>query len=355
MIRELSLSYFRSHRAARLSFDGRPVAIYGNNGAGKTNILEAVSLLVPGRGLRRASPNELVRRPESVGWKITAAVGNHEIETWAEGEGSRQTRIDGKAAPQIALGRILRMLWLIPAMDRLWLESASGRRQFLDRMVLNFVPDHGQAALDYEKAMRERNRLLKDSVRDAGWYGALEARMAEAGAAMDASRRAVVARLIAAQKDAASAFPAADLTLDGREWDRESLAEALAASRPQDMAAGRALQGPHRADLAAVYAEKGMPAAQCSTGEQKALLISLILAAARALAAEGTPPVLLLDEVAAHLDESRRAALYDEICALNLQAFLTGTEAHLFQALGKRAIYLEIGETESASQIKEIP
>ena len=188
----LTLSHFRSHKVARLSLDARPVAIHGPNGAGKTNILEALSLFSPGRGLRRASAEEMTRRPEALGWKLTGMLQSlgqvHEIETWSEGGAARQVKIDGKTAPQTALGRITRVLWLIPSMDRLWIEGAEGRRRFLDRMTLSFLPDHAQLSLDYEKAMRERNRLLKDMVRDGHWYGALEARMAETGIAIHHNR-----------------------------------------------------------------------------------------------------------------------------------------------------------------------
>ncbi|MGA0540755.1 DNA replication/repair protein RecF [Neotabrizicola sp. VNH66] len=354
-VTSLALSHFRSHRAARLVFDGRPVALSGPNGAGKTNVLEAVSLLSPGRGLRRAAAEEIARRPEAIGWKVTAAVaglsGPHEVETWAEGTAARQVRLDGKAATQVTLGRVLRVLWLVPAMDRLWIEPAEGRRRFLDRIALSFFPDHAQAALDYEKAMRERNRLLKDQVADPHWYGALEARMAEAGAVLSANRRAALDRLAAAQ-GADSAFPRATLELLHPEGEPGDLAQALAEGRRRDMAAGRSLLGPHRTDLAAVYAAKGVPAAQASTGEQKALLISLILANARALAADlGRAPVLLLDEVAAHLDPGRRAALYDEICALGAQALMTGTEAGLFDSLGERGQSFHVAEEGGLSRI----
>ena len=354
----LTLSHFRSHRMARLELDGRPVAISGPNGAGKTNILEAVSLLSPGRGLRRAATEELARRPDAIGWKIRAETANplHDLETFAEGGDSRQTRIDGKSAPQVALARILRILWLVPAMDRLWIESAEGRRRFLDRMTLSFAPDHAEVVLTYEKAMRDRNRLLKDMVQDAHWYAALESQMAEAAAQITANRQHALARIAAAQAGAETAFPTADLTLVGPEGDDmpEDLAPALAASRRRDMAAGRTLIGPHRADLSALYAAKGAPADQCSTGEQKALLISLILANARALAADlGTPPILLLDEVAAHLDQNRRAALYDEICALGAQALMTGTEPGLFDSLGNRAQSFTVAEEGGMSKVTE--
>lgn len=360
-VASLSLSHFRSHRAARLSFDGRPVAIVGPNGAGKTNILEAVSLLSPGRGLRRAAAEDLARRPERLGWRIEAEVEGiaaaHQVMTGAEGDVARVVRIDGKSATQAALGRILRVLWLVPAMDRLWIEAAEGRRRFLDRMALSFFPDHADAALAYEKAMRERNRLLKDAVTDAHWYGALEEQMAVAAAEIETNRRATLGRLAVAQAAAASAFPRADLALSGPEGEDEPEAPDLPAlweaGRRRDMAAGRTLAGPHRSDLRATYAAKGAAADQCSTGEQKALLISLILANARALRADlGRAPVLLLDEVAAHLDEARRAALYDEICTLEAQALMTGTEAALFQALGGRGQVISVRDEGGESRIE---
>jgi DNA replication and repair protein RecF len=357
VIETLALSHFRSHRAARLSLDGRPVALVGPNGAGKTNVLEAVSLLSPGRGLRRAAAEDLARRPESLGWKITAAVQGltsaHELETWAEPGSTRQVRIDGKAATQASLGRILRILWLVPAMDRLWIEAAEGRRRFLDRMTLSFAPEHAEQSLIYEKAMRDRNRLIKDQVTDPHWYAALEAQMAEAGQQITLNRTAALAR-IAQAIDPASAFPSADLTLTGPEGvaQPEDLAAALAEGRRRDIAAGRTLVGPHRADLQARYAAKDTPADQCSTGEQKALLISLILSNARALKQDlGAAPILLLDEVAAHLDATRRAALYDEICALGAQAVMTGTDADLFDALGARGQRLSVSDDGSGSRL----
>ncbi len=357
-ISDLRLSHFRSHRALRLALDGRPVAIFGANGAGKTNILEAVSMLSPGRGLRGAGAEEMARRPEALGWKVHAQIGDHEVECWAEpGATGRQVKIDGKSAPQAALGRILRMVWLTPAMDRLWVEGAEGRRRFLDRLVLGFEPGHAEAALAYERAMRDRNRLLRDEVTDARWYSALEAQMATAGEMLATNRRRALARLTEAQADATTAFPVAELALtypDDMPEDEAGLIGALAEGRRRDMAAGRSLTGPHRADLAALYSAKAQPAAQCSTGEQKALLISLVLANARALAADrGAPPILLLDEVAAHLDAVRRAALFDEVTALGAQAFLTGTGPELFAELGSGAQALEVIEAEGLSVVQE--
>lgn len=361
-LRALTLSHFRSHRTARLELDGRPVAIHGPNGAGKTNILEAVSLFSPGRGLRRAAAEDMARRPEALGWKVSGVLHSvhqvHELVTSWEPGGSRAVSIDGKAAAQVALGRVARMVWLVPSMDRLWIEGADGRRRFLDRIALSFEPGHADVTLAYDKAMRERNRLLKDQVRDAHWYGALERQMAEAGVAVQAHRHAALDRLAAAQDGAETAFPVAGLAL-GAAVDSdtpgtaEDFAAALAEGRQRDLYAGRTLIGPHRADLEAVFAAKGVPARQCSTGEQKALLIALILANARALAQDfGAPPIVLLDEVAAHLDRGRRAALYEEIVALGAQAWMTGTGPELFTELGDRALHLSVSETDGLSEVE---
>lgn len=355
-ITQLNLLHFRSHPVTRLEFDGRPVALHGPNGAGKTNILEAVSLLSPGRGLRRAMADELARRPETLGWKINAQVrglaGTHSIETGAEGLAPRTVRIDDRTTTQAQLGRILRVLWLVPSMDRLWIEAAEGRRRFLDRMTLSFTPDHGDIVLSYEKAMRDRNRLLKDQISDPHWYSALESQMAEAAEKIAQNRAAAVTRLMAAQQETQTAFPTAELSILAGEEDPDDLTAYWASTRRRDMAAGRTLVGPHRSDLAARFSAKGVAASQCSTGEQKALLISLILANARALAAElRVAPILLLDEVAAHLDENRRAALYDEIAALGAQALMTGTDANLFDALGDRGQLLFVSEHNGISQV----
>lgn len=354
----LLLSHFRSHGLTRARFDGRPVALAGPNGAGKTNLLEAISLLSPGRGLRRAASDELARNPGAVGWKIAASLTRdrvpHEMETTARPGEPRRVTIDGKQETQAALGRLLPMVWLTPSMDRLWLDTPDGRRRFLDRMVLAFRPDHAEAALSYDKAMRERNRLLRDGIRDPAWYSALETQMGAAGAQLCAGRRALLAQLTGVAADDGP-FPVADLALACNAPETAAdLTRALAEARKRDMAAGRSLVGPHRADLAAIWRARGMPAAQCSTGEQKALLISVVLAHARGLAAvTGTPPILLLDEVAAHLDPSRRDALYDALCGLGAHAFLTGTEPGLFDTLGSRAQHFILSEGETGSIMQE--
>jgi len=357
----LTLSHFRSHKLTRIHAENAPVVLYGPNGAGKTNVIEAISLLSPGRGLRGAKAADMARQPEALGWKIKADLTSlnqaHEVETGQEGDASRTVRIDDKTAAQTALGRIARIVWLVPMMDRLWMEGATERRRFLDRLTLSFEPSHAASTLAYEKAMRQRNRLLKDGVRNDGWYQALEGQMAENGAAINANRALCLARLQAAQTGAQTSFPAADLELivaDNAEnpATQTELAAILAENRKIDLAAGRTLNGPHRADLAAIYQTKSTPARLCSTGEQKALLVSLILASARALKEDfGAPPILLLDEVAAHLDEDRRAALYDEICALKAQAWMTGTGAELFDAVKSRAQMIHVTEGDAGSQL----
>ena len=369
-ILSLRLAHFRSYKAATVETEGESVAFFGANGAGKTNLLEAASLLVPGRGLRRAATEELMRLPERLGWKISAEVatpaGISAIVTAAEPpETTRRTvAIDDKQAAQTALGTLVRQVWLTPAMDRLWAEGPGDRRRFLDRMTMGFAPGHAETALAYEKAMRERNRVLRERPGERRWLAALEGQMAQAGARMTRARAEALARLAEAQarpEGAGSLFPRADLSIVGPMESRFSeairdgsdpgaldsleMAEAAAlgrqleGARARDAAAGRTLDGPHRSDLEAVYAEKGMPARACSTGEQKALLISLCLANARALAdATGAAPVLLMDEVAAHLDDGRRRALYREIGALGAQAWLTGTAEALFEGLDARRV-----------------
>ena len=357
----LTLSHFRSHRLTRLALDGRPIAIHGPNGAGKTNILEAVSLLSPGRGLRRATADELIRRPEAIGWKISAEVQTQdqvcEVETSADPGQTRQVRIDGKTRPQVALGKIARVVWLVPAMDRLWIEGGEGRRRFLDRIAMSFEPSHASAVLAYEKAMRERNRLLKDMVRDGHWHTALERNMAEAGTQIMQQRQGALARLEVAQEGAETAFPNAALALTHPGHDlpdsADDLADAFADHRASDLRAGRTLIGPHRVDLDATFAAKGIAAAQCSTGEQKALLISLVLTSARALAEDtGAPPLILLDEVAAHLDAARRSALFGEICALGAQAWMTGTGPELFEDFGEKAQSFAVTEVNGVSEVR---
>lgn len=353
----LVVTDFRSYVRAEIALDGRPVALTGENGAGKTNLLEAISLLAPGRGLRGAAYAEIARQGGAGGWAVAATVETPEgpvrigtgVEAGSDATRSRAVRIDGApAAGAGALGRYVRVAWLTPAMDRLFLEGASERRHFVDRLVMGFDPSHGTRVNAYDRALRERNRLLADEVVDDAWLGGLEAQMAEHGVAVAAARVETLARLRGAIEAASEThFPRAELALEGTLEAavaekpavdvEDEFAHRLAASRARDAGAGRTLEGPHRSDLHVRYRARDREARLCSTGEQKALLIGIVLANARLLAARGTPPLLLLDEIAAHLDEERRRALFDEIVRLGLQAFMTGTDRMLFASLGHDA------------------
>ncbi|WP_094075789.1 DNA replication/repair protein RecF [Notoacmeibacter marinus] len=363
-ITALRLTNFRSHSELSLRLDRRHVVLFGENGAGKTNILEAVSLLSPGRGFRRATYADMAAKGAS-GFAIHASldgpVGPAEIGTGtiaggafgsasANGEGGRRVRINGASEPAEAMAEWLRVVWLLPSMDGLFSGGASDRRRFLDRMVLAIDPSHGRRALAYEKAMRQRNRLFADDVRDDLWYESVEAELAEAGLPILEARQRLVS-VLQAQIDRLpepSPFPKSDLTLlPGFEDDVpetiDAYREALAAGRYRDRAAGRALVGPHRADLMVQHRPKAMAARLCSTGEQKALLIGLVLAHARLTAAQTEmTPILLLDEVAAHLDAGRRAALFDILDELGSQAWMTGTDGHLFADLADRAQFFHL-------------
>lgn len=362
-VRRLTVSDFRSYVSATMDVGMGPVVLTGPNGAGKTNLLEAVSMLSPGRGLRRARLVELTRRGAER-WAVAARVSTPEGERAigtglvAGSEGERRTaRIDGETAGPADLGGILPVAWLTPQMDRLFIEGASARRRFVDRLIFGFDPAHARRSAAYERAMRERLRLLKDGVMDDAWLGGLEAQMVEHGMAIAAARRAWARRISVALSAGIGPFPAADIALDGSleaELEttpaveiEEGFAADLKSARAADRQFGQTRLGPHRTDLAVRHTEKDAPAEQCSTGEQKALLISLVLADARMQAADrGVVPVLLLDEVAAHLDGERRAALYDEIVALGGQAWLTGTDRGLFEALGARAEHFDIRGSE---------
>ncbi len=350
VVRRLTLSDFRNYRAARLEADDRFVVLTGPNGAGKTNLLEALSLLAPGRGLRRARPREMTRHGAER-WTVTAqldtAFGTVDIGAGL-GEGDRRAaHIDG--AVRRARDGTVAAVWLTPQMDRLFLDGAGARRRFLDRLALAVDPAHARRTQAYETAMRQRLALLRAGAADGDWLAALERSMAERAVAVAASRRDLVERLRAALASAGGPFPKARLALSGDidTWLEEGpaleaedrLVAALAEGRARDAESGRTGVGPHRSDLAVVDAERGMPAADCSTGEQKALLIALVLASAR-LAAQ--PPLLLLDDVAAFLDEGRRLALFDEIGRLGCQAWLTGADARAFAPLAGRALYIGV-------------
>lgn len=367
----LSFSDFRCYARLRLDVDPAPVVLTGPNGAGKTNLLEALSFLAPGRGLRRAKLGELDRRvpgaAETAGpWAVAAVVdtarGRINIGTGREPADEtspskterRVVRIDGQPSRgQKDLAEHLAVVWLTPELDRLFLDGSSARRRFVDRLVFGFHPEHAGEVAAYETVMRERSRLLAEGNADPTWLDALEDGMARHGVAIAATRATVIRRLDAAAAQQVGPFPAARLALAG-EVDtalgempavavEDRTRDALRAARGHDAAQGGAAWGPHRTDLQVRYAAKDCTARDCSTGEQKALLLSITLAVARELAAErGEAPLLLLDEVVAHLDGARRAALFDEISALGAQAWLTGTDDELFQGLRGRARFFRV-------------
>ncbi|TPI73913.1 DNA replication/repair protein RecF [Mesorhizobium sp. B2-8-9] len=364
-VSKLILTNFRNYATLSLELAPGAVVLSGDNGAGKTNLLEAISLLTPGRGLRRAPYGDVAREGGDGGFALHARIegpeGQVEIGTGisggdAAGEGGRKIRINGAPARSAEdMLEWLRVVWLTPAMDGLFPGPAADRRRFLDRLVLAIDPGHGQRALDYEKAMRGRNRLLTDGSRDGAWFDAIETQMAETGVAIAAARAELV-RLLAAMIDrlpGSGPFPQADISLAGDLESEVAVApavdveerfrRALANGRERDRAAGRTLDGPHRSDLVVRHRPKSMPAELCSTGEQKALLVGIVLSHAR-LTGEmsGLTPILLLDEIAAHLDAGRRAALFAILEELNCQAFMTGTDAALFSSLAGRAQFLTV-------------
>lgn len=355
-INSIRLTAFRNYEAATLVFDGRHVVFTGENGSGKTNLMEAISLLSPGRGLRRAVYADAIRQGTEAGFSIFAQVdgmeGEVEIGTGvgpgAEA-GTRKVRINGTEAKSAdELLDHLRILWLTPAMDGLFTGPAADRRRFLDRLVLSLDPGHGRRAADFDRAMKMRNRLLEERSGDAAWLSSVEAQMASLGVAMTIARGEMIALLAKLGAEGPrGAFPSAGLAIsnfleDGQGVPAIDLEDRYRAmleeGRHADRAAGRTLQGPHRADLVVTHLDKQMDAARCSTGEQKALLTGMILSQARLTAnLTGYAPVLLMDEVAAHFDHKRRQSLFDLIDELGGQAFMTGTDRGLFEALGTRA------------------
>jgi DNA replication and repair protein RecF len=385
-VTRLVLTDFRNYRTARLDLDPAldrgPVVLTGANGAGKTNLLEAMSFLSPGRGLRNARLSDIDRRdvgsavgslgPTEVptsGWAVAAtlatrrgpvSIGTGRIGPGRDGgrdgaEGERRTiRIDGEPAKsQAMLGERLGVLWLTPQMDRLFVEGPVGRRRLLDRLVLGLDPAHAARVARYDQALRERSRLLRDGYNDPAWFGALEEIMAAEGVAVAAARRDAVERLDRVCATAEGAFPRARLSLLGtiEGWletmpalaAEERFGAALAEGRANDALSGGAGLGPHRSDLGVFHAEKNIAAEAASTGEQKALLIAILLAQARLQrAVRGEPPLLLLDEVAAHLDAARRATLFEVLAGLECQAWITGTDAALFAPLCGAARFLTV-------------
>lgn len=377
----LHVTHFRSYEQATLEVGPRSVVLTGPNGAGKTNILEALSFLAPGRGLRGCKLSDVNRlnngqnHPWTVAARLATPDGDIDIGTGlVSGQGingqdfegvsaennirdRRVVRIDGEnGGTPAAFGEILQLSWLTPQMDRLFIEAPSGRRRFLDRIVANFQSSHSREVNAYERVMRERNRLLQDGGGDASWLSALEGRMAEHGVAVAAARLDALDLLKRAIGEATSCFPKAQLSCDGLLEQgllsgpalevEDEFRKLLRDNRPEDSRSGRTGSGPHKTDLRVTHRDKNMPAELCSTGEQKALLIGITLASARITANSfGAAPLLLLDEVVAHLDLDRRRSLFDELAALGAQVWLTGTDRLLFDEFGCRARYFRVDDS----------
>ncbi len=363
-VRELQLTNFRCYEQARLTdLSAGPVVLYGPNGAGKTNVLEAVSFLVPGRGLRGAKITEVQKRgetpqPWSVASKVETLYGEMRLGTGRDpAKDKRIVRVNGETAKgQNALAEYLSCVWLTPQMDRLFIDAPSARRRFLDRLVFAFDPSHSGRVTRYENALRQRSKLLQGEEKcDETWLAGLEETMAQTGVSVAAARQEFVSRLQQAsqQSDNAELFPKVRLRAAGTIEELLSHSPAieveemfkyqLRETRKQDALTGGAATGPHKSDLGVWYAARDMPADQCSTGEQKALLIGIILAHSRLINAErGAPPILLLDEVAAHLDDGRRGALHEILLSMGGQVWLTGTDKKLFDDLGGKASYFSI-------------
>jgi DNA replication and repair protein RecF len=370
-VERLQLSNFRNYRSISLNMGQGPVVLTGANGSGKTNLLEAVSLLTSGQGLRRAPYPELSRIGAS-GWAVAARlntstgpvdIGTGSAEATGSGRGTgRVVRIGGEThSGSGVLSEYVDIVWLIPAMDGLFTGPASDRRRFLDRLISGLHPSYRSLLGQFERAMQQRNRLLGDDVREGARFEAFERIMAEAGVAIAAVRAAAVAELaaaVAARRDAGvgSLFPWAELALVGTLETalatrpaievEDDYCAALGRERERDRAAGRTLEGPHRSDLAVGHGPKELPAKVCSTGEQKALLIGLLLAHCDAIAERqaGAAPILILDEITAHLDPPRRAALFEEIVAMGNQAWMSGTDPDAFGALSERGQFFRVEE-----------
>lgn len=363
-IQSLQLRNYRCYEQARMEgLSPGLIVLTGPNGAGKTNILEAVSLLSPGRGLRAAANEDIQKKDASGVWAIAANVETGgavvQLGTGMDAmSGKRTVRINGVAAKaQVALADYLSCVWLTPQMDRIFLDSSSGRRKFFDKLIFAFDAGHAGRVTRYENAMAQRSKLLKEGKDDPSWLKSLEAQMAETGVAISAARLDFIGRLqracdLAHEREE-TFFPKAALHLSGTVEEllskapaievEEMFAYQLLQSRARDAETGGAASGPHKVDLLVRYRAKDMPADQCSTGEQKALLIGIILAHARLMRSErGSPPILLLDEVAAHLDENRRAALFDLLIDLGGQVWMTGTDSSLFSAAKNRAQFWSV-------------
>ena len=348
-IEKLKISNFRSYKILELFFESIPTVIYGKNGVGKTNLLEAISLLYPGKGIRRASFHDMINLSNKLPWKVEAVCRRKnnlfELETSSEGKG-RAVRIDGKKVPQNNLNSSLKIIWFLPPMDRIWMESSKDRRKFLDRMVFSLDNNHAKRCTQYEKLLRDRNRLLKDRIENSSWYIAIEKEMATIGFEIDNCRRDFIKNLNVVLSKKNNYFPLIKLNLkDDPIESKEVFFENLINQRGQDLLSGRTNFGPHTGDLEGFYLEKEIDTKYCSTGEQKLSIISVILSNAKLIKEQHkVSPILLLDEITAHLDEVRKENLFSELLSLESQFFISGTEVGIFNSLSKKAKFFELDD-----------
>ncbi|MED5531482.1 MAG: DNA replication/repair protein RecF [Pseudomonadota bacterium] len=349
-LRQLRLRKFRSHENLELKFDSNFIFFSGPNGIGKTNILEAISLFSPGRGLRFASIDELRSNSGSGNWNVFSVFEVErelmEIEIGLDDSNKKAVRVDGKKKPLIYIGTILKIIWLTPVMDRLWIGSSYERRRFLDRMVMNFFPDHPRDCLLYEQALRHRNQLFRDNHNDDAWFLAIEKQLAQIGYKIDSNRRKVLDILVKTYRSIGEAafFPYLEMNLSpSKILNAEEFFDTLVIDRAKDRAAGRTLIGPHRSDLIVRHSSKNMEAKYCSTGEQKALLLSIFIANALAICNQfGKAPIILLDEIVAHLDKDNQTNLFHQLLQIKAQIFATGAEKISFKQLNLDPLFYEL-------------
>ena len=348
-IEKLKISNFRSYKILELSFDSNPTVIYGKNGVGKTNLLEAISLLYPGKGIRRSSFSDMINISQNFPWKVEALCRRDnnlfEIETSSDGKG-RAVRVDGKKVPQNNLSSSLKIIWFLPPMDRIWMETSKDRRKFLDRMVFSLDINHAKRCTQYEKLLRDRNRLLKDHVEDSSWYLAIEKKMATIGFEIHNCRRDFIGKLNKVLIEKNNYFPPIKLNMkDDIIESEEVFLKNLIERRGQDLVSGRTNFGPHTDDLQGFYLEKEIDTKYSSTGEQKLSIISIILSNAKLIKEQHkVSPIMLLDEITAHLDEVRKENLFSELLSLESQFFISGTEVGIFSSLSKKTKFLELDE-----------
>ena len=348
-IEKLKITNFRSYNALELAFDSNPTVIYGKNGVGKTNLLEAVSLLYPGKGIRRSSFHDMINQSNNHPWKVEAICRKKnnlfELETSSDGKG-RVVRIDGKKVPQNNLSSNMKIIWFLPPMDRIWMETSKDRRKFLDRMVFSLDIKHAKRCAQYEKLLRDRNRLLKDRIEDSSWYLAIEKEMAILGFEIDNCRRDFIEKLNTVLIEKNNYFPLIKLNLkDDPIESEEVFLKNLMNQRGQDLVTGRTNFGPHTDDLQGFYLEKEIDTKYSSTGEQKLSIISIILSNAKLIKEQHkVSPIMLLDEITAHLDEVRKENLFSELLSLESQFFISGTEVGIFSSLSKKTKFLELDE-----------